>query len=251
MKTELFGAGRSSRWGKPLEFEPSLWADVGRVRQPRRAKPFHKRYGTMAFLGLIAAVGMWAWLHGSNDNRAIAHMASTAFQWVRDGQINLQLLSSSEPSSLLGGAKVSAESRPDASSPWTSPAEAPLRQAILARIRADIEAKGGTWTDARAVAFGGVRARVADNAGVGAEALTGNVYFVAGGRVFALELSAERVGDAFIPTDLWQCTALNVSPTDLPAIEKHAQDCFQAFMNEPTGNQDPQILDPVAIFVSI
>jgi len=252
MKMELFGSRRGS---KSLEFEPSLWADIGRGRTPRKVRPLHKRYGTMAFLGLVFALGLWVWLQGSNDNRAIAQMASTAFQWVRDGQINLQLLSTSDETSLLAGAKVSAESRPDAGSPWTSPEEAPHRQAILARIRADIEAKGGRWTDAQAVAFGGVRAQVADTAGVGADALTGNVYFVAGGRVFALELSAERVGDGFVPTNFWQCTALTISPTDLPGIEKHAQDCFQAFLQEPSVSapkgEEAQIVDPVAIFVAI
>jgi hypothetical protein len=235
---------------KSLEFESTLWEGIGRSR-PRRpaAKPLHKRYGTMAFLLAVALVALWAWFHGSNDNRAVQQMATTAFQWVRDGRVAPDTLSSVPQKPMLAPATVSAESRPDAASPWTSPEEGPARQKLLAKIRADVEAKGGRWADAKAVAFGGVRARVADSAGVATEVLMGNVYFVAGGKLFALELSAERVDDAYVPTDLWQCAALDFPPTDLKAIDKHATDCYQTFTKEPSA-QGTQILDPKAVFIT-
>jgi len=240
--------GRSGNYGT-LEFEPGLLTRVGRVRSSRRRSSRAPLWFAAALMA-VAALGVFAWMYGARDDRAVAEMAVAAFQWVRDGQIDPSLVSPGRPAfdlgALLGGSTVSAEANAEPGSA--------LRQAVLAKIRKDVEAGGGRWSDAKALAFGGVRARVLNPGSEAATAVTGNIYFAVGNRVYALEVSAERLDDRYIPTDFWQCAPLSCDATQTDAMEAHSQQCYEAFLNETpvreAGAAEPQIDDSELVFIT-
>ncbi|MBX7254783.1 MAG: hypothetical protein K1Y02_00380 [Candidatus Hydrogenedentes bacterium] len=101
----------------------------------------------------------------------------------------------------------------------------------LALLRKELESQGVSWSDVRPVAFGGVRARVLDpqRMRAAATALTGNIFFSSGGRVFAVEVSAWRCDGQYVLLDVWQGAAL---PTDASDVGAYSKEQYREFQKE-------------------
>lgn len=239
MPRDIFGPrSAGSKQYRPLQFEPDLLGGSPRRSLRRRSGRSLRRLGAALAAGAIL-LGLWGWARYTSDDRALAEMASTVFQAVHDGSVKS---GSADPGFLgwiLGNATALAQ-------PHETTILA-LDSSILERIRADLNAAGVKWQNTRPLAFGGVRARVTDPV-LGpwdVTAVTGNVYFAAGDKVYALEVSAQREGNQYIATDIWQCVPLDASAEDIEALESHAQAGYQDFVSEKphAGDEAAPIID--------
>ncbi len=258
MPRDVFGPRSGSFGGRSLEFEPTLMREISLGGRPRPRRVLWKGFKkVLVFLVLLASVTAASlWYFGLGDDRAVAEMATAAFQWVSGtgpepftadpsgGGLGLDLL--------FGGSAVMAESN--------SPADADsesltLNLKIRDTIRASLEAQGVDWTTVVPLAFGGVRAQVTDPAAPGemVVAVTGNIYFAAQGRVYALELSAERVDNRYVPTDLWQCVMLDTTPDNRASLEAHTRAGYEAFMRElaASPSEPSLIMEATPVFVAL
>ncbi len=161
-------------------------------------------------------------LKGIAENRL-----DTALAVCPEGSYSGQLLFEEEQRVFRPDVQVEAAVGPDA---------AQKRMDALAEIRAELEAQGVSWNDVRPVAFGGVRARVLEpeRMRAPATALTGNIFFASGDRVFALELTAWRCDGEYVLLDVWQGAAL---PDDTSDVAAYSKEQFRAFQND-AGSAD-------------
>lgn len=236
-------SGRSSLYskGRRLEFEPDLMARISWGRQPvRRRRPTWRLLGAaLVAMGLMAGVAFW--YRWTGETRAMAQMADATFALMVGPAVETEDESPAwlDVSFLSGTSPVLAEST---LSSVLAGEDAELRRQVLESMRAQLDSLDQEWRHAKAIAFGGVKATTAssDEALDGVIVITGNVYFASGRRVFAVEVSAERVGNRYIPTDVWQCApvAQRESESALDAARAHADTCFESFQLETLPQSD-------------
>ena len=84
------------------------------------------------------------------------------------------------------------------------------------------------------VAFGGVEAKILDPATMSnpATSITGELYFKAGDKLYAIELTARKCGEDFVVTGFWRCQPLDVPAEDLKAYARKKYDQQET---APTG----------------
>lgn len=238
-KSSLYGKGRR------LEFEPDLMARISWGRQPLRRRRPAKRLVGAAVVALSLLAGAAFWYRWTGEARAIAHMADATFTLMSGPAMEAEgnPLGWFDLSFLWGASPVLAEST---LSSVLEGEDAEVRRGFLENLRMQLDALDPEWRRAEAIAFGGVKATTAASGDAHAEvtAITGNVYFATSRRVFAVEVSAERIGHRYIPTDIWQCLAVQRrdSQSALDAARAHADTCFEAFTREtfpPSGMDTP------------
>ena len=189
---------------------------------------------------------------GSRDERAVRVMGDEFLTHLAAGNIPAATARFEEGAM---GAPLMESERARLGLPENSPAgnsEARAeRQHQLERIRWELEADGVSWDSVRPLAFGGAQAEVmAPNVmRRAAVALTGNIYFSAGGRVYLIEVSAKRCGRHYVMTELWQWKRLDGGHTDL---QEHALQEYLAFKNDNPASPDPAVVaQPQFIFTSL
>ena len=226
--------------GKRLEFEGDVLAQIytPSVLRPRvRARRRTFRTLTIAVVltagaalggGMLVQSGFF-----SADRRAVTHTAETLLSGLAAGDMALAASVCAESSE---GARRLANEEGNAfrqAAPAAVNQEAlEARRNTLQAIRTELEQAGVVWSDARPVAFGGIRGRVIDEAAMQnpITVIAGTLYFASAGRTFALEFTAWRCNGAYVVTDVWQGSAVTASPGELKA---HSQGQFDAFLQEP------------------
>lgn len=240
-------SGKSSFYGKGrrLEFEPDLMARISWGRQPLRRRRPTKRLVGAALVALSLLAGTAFWYRWTGEARAIAHMADATFALMCGPAMEAEddPLGWLDLSFLWGASPVLAEST---LSSVLEGEDAEVRRSLIENLRTRLDAIAPEWRRAKAIAFGGVKATTATSGDAPAEvtAITGNLYYATSRHVFAVEVSAERVGHRYIPTDVWQCSEVlqRDSQSALDAARAHADSCFESFKHEafpPSGMDTP------------
>lgn len=220
---------------KRLDFEDALLKDLQRVRRDRPTVKLRWVVVLFAVGAAVAASASALLTLFSGNSRA--HLAETAGSFV--GHIaNNEIAAAAElcAEGALGAQLIAAERarafRPGALIiPESDPVALEGRMVQLERIRADLERAGLDWSQAQAVAFGGVSARVMDPVLMHApsSAIIGNIYLTDGRGVYAIEVSLKECLGSYVITDVWQWGSLDVVPD---AVRRHSRAQFQAFRNE-------------------
>lgn len=251
MPRDIFTSRSGSGGYRPLQFESTLSTQIGRPLAFRT--PRSRRSPKAVMAALLAAViltGIWAWSHTNDEERALARMATAVFTGLHGGAAPDSVAAAGFGLGwLTGDTKALAESGESATIDAFN-----LHKSLVEKIRTDLQAAGVKWENARPLAFGGVRAQVADPSSPPepVTAVTGNVYFAANGKVYALEISAERIGDAYVATDIWQCVGIKTNADNLKSLEAHAKAGYTAFMAEqPDAAQSGQIVKSEPVFIAL
>lgn len=229
----------------------SFSGGMGARRLPARRR---RRWGVAGF-AVVAACALtvaFSLGFGSRDERAVRVMGDEFLTHLAAG--NLPAAMERFEEGAMGAPLIQSErSRlglPENNPAGNSGARAErLRQ--LERIRRELEADGVSWDNVRPLAFGGAQAEVVapDVMRRAAVALTGNIYFSAGGRVYLIEVSAKRCGRHYIMTELWQWKRLDGGHTDL---QEHALEEYLAFKEEnPAPPNAAIVAQPQFIFTSL
>jgi len=256
MGTKL--AVQRSKGGR-LQFDPALVADIHRQRQSQNAFPvFSIALCAMLLLALAVwasqTIQMPAWAFFQNNGN-LDKACLALLQALQNGPLDtpLEICADSPAGTALLQKENTRLFRQGDSSPATQAtapsAKRPSSNAILAAIRRELVAAGVNCEQIRPLAFGGVKARIMDPATMEdtAESVTGEVFFSAGQRLFALQLTARRCGADFIITDLWQCLPLDIAPE---AIKERVAQTLKAFKSESSEGVDAvKIKSPRQVFV--
>jgi hypothetical protein len=169
--------------------------------------------GTTAVVGIAGAPATGANFWGS-ERRAIAVATETLLQGIAANDLESALAVFPE-----GAARslIEAEERRVFGSPLTLELDSQDRIDELRALRADLRSQGVRWDDVQLTAFGGTRARVSDGVSMAQPitALTGEVYFQSGGRLYAIELSAWRCDGRYVVMDIWQAREVSTALSGL------------------------------------
>jgi hypothetical protein len=197
--------------------------------------------GALAILGLgisSAAGAIW-FVIGSTDRDALTQLSSVLLVGLQSENYDVALAACAEGEP--GAQMLADEDRevfvPAADSPENRAAAArDARAESLAVLRMELAQLGVQWNDITPLAFGGVRARVRQDELMTrpVTAVTGHLYFLSGGSLFAVELSARKCGRAYFITEIWNWARLDADPL-LETAETHSSDQFRAFKdaNDP------------------
>lgn len=225
-----------------LEFEGEALDQISgtsRFRVAPRARTAHSNSSLIAVLAvtvtaaslLAGAYSFRSSLFGVED-RAITEFSMILLKSMAENRLESALAVCPEGSA--GGQLLYEEERrvfrPEVQvDAAVTPEAAQRRIDSLALVRNELESQGVTWADVQPVAFGGVRARVLDpeRMRAAATALTGNIFFASGGKVFAVEVSAWRCDGQYVLLDVWQGTALPSGANDVAAFSKEQYRAFQ------------------------
>jgi hypothetical protein len=122
------------------------------------------------------------------------------------------------------------------------------RAESLHALRHILTQLGAAWPDVRPLAFGGIRARVEDNATMSRPltVLTGGIFFESAGRVFAIELSAWRCNGDYVVVDVWKAIEI---PAGRAGIQAEADRIYRTFQQESDEQAGLAITYPKAVFV--
>ena len=230
----------------------SFSGGMGARRLPARRRRRPWRLAALAVVAACALTVAFSLGFGSRDERAVRVMGDEFLTHLAAG--NLPAAMERFEEGAMGAPLIQSErSRlglPENNPAGNSGARAErLRQ--LERIRRELEADGVSWDNVRPLAFGGAQAEVVapDVMRRAAVALTGNIYFSAGGRVYLIEVSAKRCGRHYIMTELWQWKRLDGGHTDL---QEHALEEYLAFKEEnPAPPNAAIVAQPQFIFTSL
>ncbi len=220
---------------KRLDFETALLKDIRRDGRPRATVKLRWVVGLFAIgAALAASASALLTLFSGNSHAPIAETA-TSFVLRVAGQ-EMEAAAEFCPEGALGSQLVAAERgrvfRPDALVlPQTGPAALAERVAQLKRVHDDLERAGLNWSNARALAFGGVLAKAHDPSRMQGTATVavGNIYISDGRGVFAVEVSLMNCLGTYVITDIWVWGALEIVPE---ALKSHSRAQFDEFKGE-------------------
>lgn len=221
-----------------------------------RHSPARRRRGWgLAGFAVVAACGLtvaFSLGFGSGDERAVRTMGDEFLTHFASG--NIRAAAARFEEGAMGAPLIESERArlglPANRPVGNSDAKAERRRQ-LERIRRELEADGVAWERVRPLAFGGAQAEVMapDVMRRAAVALTGNIYFSSGGRVYLIEVSARRCGRHYILTELWQWKRLDGGHTDL---QEHALEEYLAFKDEnPAPREAAIVTQPQFIFTNL
>ena len=220
---------------KRLAFEDALLKDL---KRPRRDRPTVKlRWVVVLFAvgaALAASASALLTLFSGNNHAQLAQAADdfvtrlarnqleAAAELCAEGALGAQLIAAERARTFRPGALII---------PEADPVALDGRVVQLERMRADLERAGLDWSEARAVGFGGVVARVMAPVRMHApsSAIVGNIYLSDGQGVYTIEVSLKECLGSYVITDVWQWGALDVAPD---AVRRHSRAQFRAFRDE-------------------
>lgn len=212
--------------------------------------------------GVVAAGILVAVRHGHaptrlSENDRVAAMARVVIEALKTGRLQEALAVCAEGPQAR--AAIEEDNRRIFNTPGDQPGAGPGDPAVrpasalefLTRAREDMARQGVEWEQARALAFGGVQAKVFDPGTMRepATAITGEIYFACGDAVYAIELTARSCDAGIIVTDFWKWTVTGAAPEK---VEPDSWDRFQAFRQEPPkADESAQIQRPRHLFVPL
>jgi hypothetical protein len=203
-------------------------------------------------LGLVlaataVAAGTWGWFH-FNDEKALAETSKAFMDALKTGNASAStaILASSEAGATLLAKDIvrvqaKAQADPKADKHEMTP--------TLDQIHDTLAKDGVDWSNVQPLAFGGVRAQVADPATMKtyATVVNGELYFGSGAGVFAVEFTSRKCGSMFVITDIWQYHALDVTKEKLA---EYSNKRFREFADEQEDPKDTvKLRSPKHIFV--
>jgi hypothetical protein len=253
-----------------LDKTSRLRFESGVMTQFDKPKRIRLRVGRLlAFVAVAAAlVALAVWAVSSlrfpvraAKGDAIARAASTLLAALKSGRLEqgLDVCAESEAGrkALLDDDRLRAKPNPEAKSAKVSN---PKQGAIpplefLTTVRGLLESHGVVWGQVRPLAFGGMQASVQDLRHMKdpAVSVVGEIYFAAGDKVYALEISARCCGDEAVITDFWRCAPIDV-PASAPfgALKDRTAERIRAFTGEPMKpGERVAIKSPRLVFVSL
>jgi hypothetical protein len=219
-----------------LEFDDDLQASLRRINRPRRSLLPH--VGFVICVAAVAAIATggaryvtWpSWPSGNGP--AIARTCAAVVNALKtddltaldpfcaDGATGRSLLDA-DNRRLLNGSAIHAAAFADETQGGISCYD------FLKNARSRLTEQGIEVGRITPLAFGGVQAKVLDTAAMSSPAVSiaGELYFQAGAKIFALELTARKCGDEFVVTEFWRCQPVNVPAEDLKryARDKYAE----------------------------
>ncbi|HOE64993.1 MAG TPA: hypothetical protein PLO62_00570 [Candidatus Hydrogenedentes bacterium] len=213
-----------------LEFDKEVLTEVMRPLEwhATRAAAWRVRAHRLAGIVVVllaaggAAIGAYSWFGWSRPAGAVAETARGIVEGLRTGaydRINAVAAAHDDP---------------------------PLQ--ALSDFREELVRSGVSLGDAAPVAFGGVYARL-KTAAEPVRAVTGNVYFLAGGRLYAVEVSLQDRGGVYVLTRAWQYQALDIPKEK---AKTHAKALFEAFRKESALQPESKdLLRPAFLYAGL
>lgn len=121
---------------------------------------------------------------------------------------------------------------------------------FLSNVRQELDRLGVTWEQVKPLAFGGVRAKILDPLKMQqpADSVTGELYFLSGDKLIALEMTARRCGANFVVTNFWKFNVLDIPPDK---IKDRVAQSIRAFQEEPEVDPNIRIKSPRRVFLSL
>ena len=225
---------------KRLQFEDEL---LGRIRS---SGPARQRVGfrllVYALVCVLAAGGVAAialklpaLFRRNSDLVRSCHVVIDALRTNQledavalcaEGDVGRRLLEGDDQRTLRA---YSAQNPPSAQASET---RRPTCLEFLDAVRADLAEEGVVWEAVRPLAFGGIQAKVIapETMRKPAVSISGAIYFLSGGRIYALELTARRCKKGVVITDFWKCAPVNA---DADKLKQHSLERFRVFRHEP------------------
>lgn len=197
--------------GKRLEFERDLFANhtpiyIRKAERRRGANLLRFFIGVLVLAGIAgislaitSAAGFF-----SGEKRSIERMTRTFISGLAkgDGAGALQACAEGEQGRQL----IQAEEREVfGQAAAASPEDMEQQSGVLRGLRTELDRVGVDWSDAKPIAFSGVRARI-ESEGMKRPltVLAGNMYFTSGPRTFSVEVSAWRCAGEYVVVDVWK-----------------------------------------------
>ncbi|NIA13302.1 MAG: hypothetical protein GWP08_04420 [Nitrospiraceae bacterium] len=248
MRRDFKGGGR-------LQFERDLMAEIAGPSSPRR---YAGRFARVVFfLAIVVSV------------LAIAAYGAVRFsfwpgRWVplvRTCEALGEALRSGDMAGALRYCADSPEGRlvlaQDNGRVWNGNGEPEARgesrssAEFLAATRETLLGQAADLADLRLLAFGGARATILDpdRMDESVVALTGDLFFAVGGKVYALELTLRECAGQYVVTDFWKCAPVDATPD---MIEPAAASRFRAFLEEEAKQgESAEIRRAKRVFVTL
>ena len=220
-----------------LKFDDDLQASLRRINRPRRSLVPH-----VSFVTCVAAVAVFA-LGGSQyvpwpswpggNGPAVVRTCVAVLDTLKTGKLAAldRLCADGE----AGKGLLATDNQRLANSSAVHAAafakETPAGMScfdFLKNARRQLTEQGVVPGQITPLAFGGIEAKVLDAATMSnpAVSVTGELYFQAGPKVYALEFTARKCGADFVVTSFWRCQPLDVPAEDLKhyAREKYPEE---------------------------
>lgn len=209
-----------------LQFDDDLQASLRRINRPRRSLMPHVGFVTCVAAVAVLALGgsqyvPWPSWPGGNGPAAARTCAavvnalkaddlSALDRLCADGETGKGLLAA-DNQRLVNGSAVHAAALADETPAGMSCFD------FLKNARRQLTDHGVVLEQITPLAFGGIEAKVLDAATMSnpAVSVTGELYFQADAKVYALELTARKCGDDFVVTGFWRCQPIDVPAEDL------------------------------------
>jgi len=220
-----------------LQFDDELQASLRRINRPRRSLLPHVGFVTCVAAVAVLALGgsqyvPWPSWPGGNGP-AVARTCAAVVDALKtanlaaldrlcaDGKTGKDLLAE-DNQRLVNSSAVHAAAFAKETPPGMSCFD------FLKNARRQLTEQGVVLGQITPAAFGGIEAKVLDPATMSnpAVSVTGELYFQAGAKLYALELTARKCGDDFVVTSFWRCQPIDVPAEDLKAYarEKYPED---------------------------
>jgi hypothetical protein len=122
---------------------------------------------------------------------------------------------------------------------------------FLRDARKTMESNSVSFDQVKALAIVGAQAKVTDRQRMrkGADILAGELYFAAGGKIYALELSARKCGKNYFILDFWACNPIEATPENIAA---YADQKFREFRQQSDATSGPvQIGGAKKIYIAL
>lgn len=242
-----------------LQFDPALVAGIHRERQAQNTFPI---FSIALCAMLLLALAVWAsqtiqiptWAFFQNNGN-LDKACITLLEALQKGTlVNPLDICADSPAGSALLQKENARLFRQATDQQAKEIPVQIKQrtssaTVLAAIRQDLTAMGVPCDQIRPLAFGGVKAKILDPSIMedAAESVTGEIFFSAGERIFALQLTARRCGADFVITDLWQCLPLDITPGDIKDRVAENLKTFKAESND--GVDAVKVKSPRQVFV--
>ncbi|MCX5771025.1 MAG: hypothetical protein NTZ09_12240 [Candidatus Hydrogenedentes bacterium] len=211
-----------------LQFDAELQASLRRINRPRRSLLPHVGFVACVAAVVVLALGggqyvPWPSWPGGNGPAvartclAVADAMKTGKlaaldRFCADGETGKRLLAT-DNQRLVSGSAVHAAAFGKETTAGMSCFD------FLKNARQQLTDQRVELGQITPLAFGGVEAKVLDPATMSNPAVSvmGELYFQAGAKLYALELTARKCGDDFVVTSFWRCQPVDVAAEDLKA----------------------------------
>jgi len=182
---------------------------------------------------------------------ALCHALTDALR-TNDLEKAIALSAEGEPGRNLLEQEEQRTRRPEAGQEPAANAEerVSLRE-FLDAVKEELAGQGVVWKNIHALAFGGIEAKMLDPQRMRkpAVAITGELYFLSGAKIYAIEFTARRCKGDFVITDFWRC---GVTDAEAATLQQYSQNRFAPLLSEQKTADHPVTLSKTRhLFLSL